>query len=188
MRQKDNQICISIFILHAIMHAFTSFMQVLILQFMSFSQHYSTLPNTCSFWFIFLSIFPYSYDAICSLYRKKDTLHNRKKIQIISAAAYIILYAWRFMGQIRDSQVCFARMDYTHCYNYNNQLHCLCRVYTLHVLLLFIFLFFVVLFVNHTSALFIESHKVARWKLYLPRIVYTQQPSTKSIVEKVREN
>jgi len=66
------------------------------------------------------------------------------------------------MGQIRDSQVFFARMDYTHCYNYNNQLHCLCRVYTLHVLLLFIFLFFVVLFVNHTSALFIESHKVAR--------------------------
>ena len=56
----------------------------------------------------------------------------------------------------------FCTNGYTHCYNYNNQLHCLCRVYTLHVLLLFIFLFFVVLFVNHTRALFIESHKVAR--------------------------
>jgi len=83
MRQKDNQICISIFILHAIMHA----LHVVYASFdpavhVFFATLYSTLPNTGSFWFIFLSIFPYSYDAICSLYRKKDTLHNRKKYKL----------------------------------------------------------------------------------------------------------
>jgi len=142
MRQKDNQICISIFILHAIMHS-------LHVVYASFDPavhvFFATLQHTSKYWqlLVYFSVhFPIQLWRHLFAIQKKRHFTQQKKIQIISAAAYIILYVWRFMGQIRDSQVCFARMDYTHCYNYNNQLHCLCRVYTLHVLLLFIFLFF----------------------------------------------